>query len=106
MLKDPQNATLLASIVSFLKGLNRTDISSAVAEIDAKQALIVGTGDVSDLDLPNLLLYTTLGRARVVLTATDLSGAMAADVGTWFVEHAIPILEELAQLALPLLLMA
>jgi len=102
---DPKNSNLLDSVVAFLKGLQRSDITAAIADIQAKQAALVGTGSLADLSTPNLILYATLGDAAVMLTATDLAGAAAADVQSWFVEHAIPVLEDLARLALPLLVM-
>jgi replication-associated recombination protein RarA len=105
-LNDPKNNALFASITAFLKGLSRADITQLVADIDAKQAALVGTGTLGDLSQDQLILYATLGDARAELTGTDLAAAMTADVGTWFVTSGVPMLMALAKVALPLLVMA
>jgi len=101
--KDPQNKVLLTSATAFLKGLQRPDVQQAVTDIRTKQATLIGTGTLATLPTDQLVLYAALGDAQVILLATDLAGAMAADVSSWLIDHALPILEELARLALPML---
>jgi len=59
--KDPQNSKLLQAAQSFLKGLQRRDITQAVADLEAKQTVILAAaprpGDQASLSTPLLALH-------------------------------------------------
>jgi hypothetical protein len=91
-------------VVELMKELSAENSAGAIAEIDAKQTALLKGRKMNQLSVPELIQYSALSRARLLLTTKRLQDAMHPDFLEWLVGDALPVLGQLAPVVLPLLL--
>lgn len=101
IVSDPN---LNKTVADFIAAIKPKDVSGAIKEIDQKQqALLKGRG-VGDLQPAELLQYSDLADARLVLATQQLQSALNQNLLNWLVNDALPALVNIAPTVIPLLL--
>jgi len=80
------------------------DLSGRIKEIDAKQVALLRGRQVSELQPAELLQYSDLADARLLLATQQLKSALDQNLLRWILEEALPTLVEIAPVVLPILL--
>jgi hypothetical protein len=99
--KDPAVAK---SVKDLINALGSDDVKNAIGEVDAKQKAILKGRAISQLAHDELLQYSDLADARLLLATQQLTSAMSAGVLQWLVNDALPTLIDIVPVVLPLLL--
>jgi hypothetical protein len=94
-------AGTVAGLAETLAGVD--DVQPAVDEIDAKQASLLKGRLLPQLSVEELVQYSALARARLLLTTKALTSAMKGDFQSWLVDDALPDLVRVVPIVLPLL---
>ena len=76
----------------------------AIDQIDQKQKALLAGGAVANLGHDELLQYSDLADARLLLATQQLTRALDEGIVQWLVHDALPILIDIAPVVLPLLL--
>src|SRR5262245_29029886 len=95
-------AGTVAGLAERLAGVD--DVQPAVDEIDAKQASLLNGRQLSQLSVEELVQYSALARARLLLTTKALTDAMTGGFQSWVVNDALPVLVQVVPIVLPLLI--
>jgi hypothetical protein len=93
-----------ATVKDFMKTVTPSDVSNAIAEIDAKQTKLLNGRQISQLTGMDLLNYSDLADARLVLATSQLKSALTPAFLQWIVTDALPTLSDVITTVLPLLL--
>jgi hypothetical protein len=94
-------ASTVAGLAETLAGVD--DVQPAVDEIDAKQTSLLKGRQLPQLSVDELVQYSALARARLLLTTKALADAMTGGFQSWLVDDALPVLVRVVPLVLPLL---
>lgn len=92
-----------ATLQSLLTALQGNDVKGAIAEIDKKQTALLAGRSVGSLPHDDLLQYSDLADARLVLATQQLTQALSGGVLHWLVDDALPTLVNIAPVVLKLL---
>src|SRR5262249_22747099 len=101
ILADPN---LTQTVRDFLGAIRPKDLSGAIKESDAKQVALLRGRQVSELQPAELLQYSDLADARLLLATQQLKSALDQNLLKWIVEEALPTLVDIAPVVLPILL--
>jgi hypothetical protein len=80
-----------------------SDVQAAITEIDQKQVSLLNGRALAQLSTDELVQYSALSRARLLLTTEALANAMDKDFLSWLAEDALPVLVQILPIVLPLL---
>jgi hypothetical protein len=92
------------TVTGFLAAIKPNDVTGAIKEIDAKQVALLNGRKVADLQPAELLQYSDLADARLLLATRQLVTALNPSVLQWLVDEALPTLVDIAPTVIPLLL--
>ena len=95
---------LTKTVRDFLSVIRPNDLSGRIKEIDAKQVALLRGRQVSELQPAELLQYSDLADARLLLATQQLKSALDQNLLRWILEEALPTLVEIAPVVLPILL--
>jgi len=98
---DPKISKTLADLVAALKDHS---VAAAIDQIDLKQKVLLAGRAVANLGHDELLQYSDLADARLLLATHQLTEALDEGIVQWLVNDALPILIDIAPVVLPLLL--
>jgi hypothetical protein len=101
IVSDP---TLSKTVADFINAIKPKDVSGAINEIDQKQQALLKGRNVGDLQPAELLQYSDLADARLVLATRQLQSALDQNFLNWLVNDALPALVDIAPTVIPLLL--
>jgi hypothetical protein len=98
------NKDLTKTVNDLLAVLQQDNVKAAIGEIDGKQKKLLNGRTVGDLRGDELLQYSDLADARLVLATQQLKKSLDQDVVKWLVNDALPVLVDVAPVVIPLLL--
>lgn len=101
ILADPN---LAKTVRDFMAAIHPNDVASAIGEVDNKQQALLKGKAIADLAPEDLLKYSDLADARLVLATQQLKTALTPSVVEWLVDDALPTLVDIAPVVIPLLL--
>jgi hypothetical protein len=93
-----------SDVGAVLKAVSSQSSTSAIAEIDAKQSAMLKGRSFDKLSIDELIQYSALSRARLLLTTQQLQNALKPNFLEWLVHDALPTLVQVVPTVLPLLL--
>ena len=95
---------LTETVRDFLRAIRPNDLSGAINEIDAKQKALLRGRQVREMHPAELLQYSDLADARLLLATQQLKSALDQNLLKWIVEEALPTLVDIAPVVLQILL--
>jgi hypothetical protein len=98
---DPK---LSQALKDLLATLTRNNLAEAIDQIDQKQKALLAGREVRELSHDELLQYSDLADARLLLATQQLTQAFDEGVLQWLIKEALPLLIDIAPVVIPLLL--
>ena len=97
----PSISKTLADLVATL---SNHSVATAIDQIDQKQQALLAGRAVANLGHDELLQYSDLADARLLLATQQLTQALNEGAVQWLVKDALPVLIDIAPVVIPLLL--
>lgn len=101
VIENKQVSQTLSDLVTVVRG---SDLQRSLAEIDSKQTALLNGRSVQQLPHNELLQYSDLADARLLLATQQLTKSLDGGALQWLVSEALPTLKDIAPVVIPLLL--